>query len=334
MDGDAAGPGTAVTVDVGRVQGGQIVLGSGVAGVLGAASIVAAITGHVDGGTGVRVVVFVVGIPFALVGILPLLMWRAAFRRRRLVLDAEGIRWDDPGGLPWTVRWPELAEVAFVYGPAHTGGPGPDPSIELLLRPADPDGVLPGMMHLAAETPDGEAVYRLPFGHARGVAGPIDRGLAAFAPGIYRRHGPEIPPARSRPRAVVASVGLLSLYWAAALAAAIGAGAVAADGRHAVFGTAMTAFWTAVVALWLRRVWTGGPVAVGITARLATVMGVLFLGGTALLGLIAFEVLRQDGLIGFWVVLPGLLGGAAMLAAGRLLLRDDVLEWVAERGAG
>lgn len=56
-----------------------------------------------------------------LLGLVPILGRKVFLRRRRVLLDAAGIRWDDPSG-SWAVRWDELAAVAV----SSTGVPNSD----------------------------------------------------------------------------------------------------------------------------------------------------------------------------------------------------------------
>ncbi|MFD0905214.1 hypothetical protein [Actinomadura sediminis] len=136
---DASSPPDSVTVNVADLQARQMVVGMAVAGFFGAVAVAAAVTGNVDGGTGVRVAAFVIGLVFSLIGVLPLLMWRVAFRRRRLVLDASGIRWDDPDGRPWAVPWAELSGVRLANPEPDAGGTRVGPEVSLLLYPAGPE---------------------------------------------------------------------------------------------------------------------------------------------------------------------------------------------------
>ncbi|MFV2173478.1 hypothetical protein ACFHW2_41790 [Actinomadura sp. LOL_016] len=332
---NAPGPPGPVTVDVADVQGRQMVVGMAVAGSFGVVSVAAAVTGNVDGGTGVRVAAFLIGLVFSLIGVLPLLMWRAAFRRRRLVLDATGMRWDDPDGIPWAVRWSDLSEVAFSFPGPDTGAPGIPSTVHLAFRPADAGfrDEHPELNHLAAATGDASGdeagvEYRLPFGHAQRVVGPIDGALSAFAPGLYRREGAEVPPPRPRPPAVAVSVGILGAYWASLMVIAV----LRDGGDLKTLG--MLAFWTTLVAVWLARIWAGGPLAVGRMAGFASTLGAVFLLGMLLLGVVLFESLRDESLTELWVFLPGLLTGAGLLVAGRLLARTDVGKWSETRGQG
>ncbi|OLT12850.1 hypothetical protein BJF79_21385 [Actinomadura sp. CNU-125] len=317
-----------MSVDVANAQTRQIVVGAAVAGFFGVVAIAAAITGDVTGGTGARVAAFVLGTVFTLIGVLPLLMWRIAFRPRRLVLDADGLRWDDPRGRPWAVRWTELSGVEIVAPEPDTGAPRVSPSVHLVLTPASPGfrDAHPEMEHLARRAGPG-VVYRLPFGHARRVVGPIDEGLTSFASGLYRsRLRPVAGP--HRPRAVTASVALLGLCWLAAVSAAVlGDGT---DGRT----VAMAALWTAAFTVWLARIWLGGPLATGQMARFAPVLGAVLFFGVLLIAAAGYSGGHPPDPSEDWVLLLLLLPGAAVFAAGRLLGREDVRKWSEARAQG
>ncbi|WP_026404567.1 hypothetical protein [Actinomadura rifamycini] len=326
---DSDGPPDSVTVDVAHVHGRQMIVGAAVAGPLGVVAIAAAVTGGVDGGTGVRVAAFVIGTVFALLGALPLLMWRVAFRRRRLVLDAAGMRWDDPRGRPWAVRWAELDRVRLVDPEPDTGAPRVASTVNLLLHPAGPEfrDAHPEMEHLAVAKAGAPGVaYRLPFGHAHRVVGPIDDALVRFAPGLYRTPGTWVA-VPGRPWAVPAGVSLLALCWAAAMTAAVLDDA-------SVRTLAMGAFWTAAFTLWLVRIWLGGPLATGQMARFAPTLGAVLFLGVLLIAAAGYSGGHPPDPGEDWVVLLLALPGAAVFTAGRLLARADVREWTRARGQG
>lgn len=326
---DAAGPPDSVTVDVADVHARQMVVGMAVAGFFGVVAIAAAVTGAVEGGTGVRAAAFAIGAVFALIGVLPLLMWRVAFRRRRLVLDAAGMRWDDPDGRPWAVEWSELSRVRLTGPEPGTGGPRAAPTVNLLLYPADPEfrEAHPEMEHLAVEEATAPGVaYRLPFGHAHRLVGPIDDALARFAPGTYRTPAGRVSVPR-RPWPVTAAVSLLALCWFAAMGSA-----VADDASTRT--VAMGAFWTAAFTLWLARIWLGGPLATGQMARFAPALGAVLFLGVLLIAAAGYSGGHPVDPGEDWVILLLLLPGAAVFTAGRLLGRADVREWSRARGQG
>ncbi|TDC81328.1 hypothetical protein [Actinomadura sp. 7K507] len=325
------GPREPVSVDVGNAQTRQIAVGGTVAGAIGLIAVISAITGNVDGGTGTRVAAFAIGLVFTLIGALPLLMWRIAFRPRRILFDAGGLRWDDPTGSPWAVPWSELAGVTFTYPEPSTGGERLASSVNLDLRPAEPGfrDAHPEMEHLAAASGNGPAGgYRLPLGHTQSVVGPIDRALRTFAPAIYHRRGPEVPAPRDRPWAVKLSVGMLGCLWGSLMVFAL-----VVDGSTLMTLT-MVVFWTSLFAWWLARAWAGGAMAVGRMAGLTKAIGVLYLVTIALLGLIVASSVEIRSLPVLLAFLPGLVSAAALLTVGRLLSRADVRTWCASRSWG
>lgn len=329
MRGDTPPPPGPVIVDVGTAQARQMIVGSAVAGGIGVVAVAAALTGDVEGGTGTRVTAFLIGAVFTLIGALPLLLRRIAFRPRRLLFDSTGLRWEDPQGAPWAVGWAELAEVTLGYPAPAAGSARLGSAVNLTLRPADPafHEAHPEMEHLAVPAGDGSRSYRVPFGHALSVVGPADRALRHYAPGVYRREGPEIPAPRDRPTAVKVSVAIVGCYWACAMAVAL-----VMDASLSTLG--MAALWTVVVALWLGRVWAGGALAVARMAGLAQVIGVLGLVTLGMLGLILLPM--TDGPVARLLpaFLPGLATTAALLVSGRLLSRDDVRAWTVSRTWG
>ncbi|TDC66724.1 hypothetical protein E1200_16230 [Actinomadura sp. GC306] len=332
MAGETITPREPVTVDVGNVHARQMVVGGTVAGAFGLIALAAAVTGNVDGGTGVRITAFALGLLFTLIGVLPLLMWRVAFRPRRLVLDVEGLRWEDPRGIPWAVGWAELSRVTFSFPKPDTGRPGIPPPVELVLRPAEASfrDAHPEMAHLAVETSrEPGVVYRLPLGHAQSAVGPIDEALTAFASGLYRRRGVRSVRRRVRPRAVEVSVGILATYWMAAVTGSVVQG-MADDLKSA----AIMIFWTLAVGIWLMRVLAGGPLAVGRMAHFGTAIGVVLLAGMAMLAFVLIPAKQDFQIRELWVFLPGLGAGGGLLLAGRLLARRDVREWAESRGQG
>ncbi|HEY8480903.1 MAG TPA: hypothetical protein VIL71_13840 [Spirillospora sp.] len=328
-DGRAITPRGPVVIDVGAVQARQMIVGSVVAGVFGLLAVAGALTGDVSGGTGTRAGVMAFGLVFCLFALLPLILRRIAFRPRRLVFDADGVRWDDPRGTTWSVGWADLAEITLTYPPPAAEGGKLASRVNLTLRPADPAfrEAHPEMEHLIV--PGGHEVrYRLPLGHAQPVVGPADRALRRCAAGIYIRNGPEIPAPRDRPRAVKLSVAFIAGHWAYLMAIPL-----VNDGDDpATLGLVLG--WTALVALLLSRVWAGGAFAVARTAQLALMFGVL---GLLLQGLLAAAVLATpDEASGRLLLgLPtGLATTTGLLASGWLLARKDVRAWVASRAWG
>lgn len=180
-----------VVVDVGAGSGVKAVAGGVVAGGIGVLSLVAALTGDVEGGAGVAIAVGVIGAVFLLIGLLPVFTWRRITRPRKLVIEERGIRWDDPRGASWAVAWQELSAVAI----SRTVQRRVKLEDHLLPRkvlvrldlfPADPG--------FRARHPEMEPMwefhrvkngYRLPLGSTPKHIEPIDRGIRAHGPDRY-----------------------------------------------------------------------------------------------------------------------------------------------------
>ncbi|MFC4591421.1 hypothetical protein [Sphaerisporangium corydalis] len=180
-----------VVIDVGAGSKAKAVAACVVAEGIGALSVYAAFTGQVDGGSGVAVAAGVIGALFIAVGLLPVVAWRKITRPRRLVIEQQGIRWDDPRGRPWAVAWHELAGVGVSRTVqrrirAEDRLTPRKVMVRVDLFPADPGfrARHPEMEHLW-EFHRVENGYRLPLGSAPKHIEPIDRGMRTHRPGVY-----------------------------------------------------------------------------------------------------------------------------------------------------
>jgi len=102
-----------VVIDVGATATKQLVVGSIVLGGIGGIALISGLIGAVDGGSGGAIAAIAIGAVFLLLGLLPVLMRRKAFRPRKLIFEPAGMRWDDPQGQPWAIAWPELAAISI-----------------------------------------------------------------------------------------------------------------------------------------------------------------------------------------------------------------------------
>jgi hypothetical protein len=131
---------------------------------------------------------------------------------------------------------------------------------------------------------------------------------------------------RGRPLSLVVAVLLFAAFWVCSAGMA-GLG-VAHDPHGRAGGVAGIAFWTVAFALVMWRVWRGGRMATLFMARIGTMLGMVFL-----LGMVAFAVLLftappgGSALKSLVYLLPVLLAGIALLAAGILLRRREVSQW-------
>ncbi|WP_141578658.1 hypothetical protein [Actinomadura sp. WMMA1423] len=124
----------------------------------------------------------------------------------------------------------------------------------------------------------------------------------------------------------------VGLYWAVVTVfSLVGAGTVTGE------AAGYAAFWTAVVALWMWRVWCGGRMAVHYLRQVLLAFGVLVPGGVLLAVLV---VATGFELGGDWptlrlvlLTLPMIAFGAVSFVLSRLLRRPAVIEWTRAMGA-
>lgn len=198
-----AGPGgPPVVLDIGKDAAKKAIIGSSVAGIIGLIAIISGIAGAVEGGTGTQIAVIVVGALFMLPVVITLAMSKKVFRSRLLVLEAAGLRWDDPRGTPFAVPWSELAAVAIskhtpkevsqdlsghLAGKAAEKMVGERAHVRLDLYPADPGFVNrhPEMAHLW-ERQGVQRGYRIPLGSNVKFIPIIAVGIGKHAPQIFR----------------------------------------------------------------------------------------------------------------------------------------------------
>lgn len=196
-------PGQPVVIDVGATATKQLIVGSIVLGAIGGIALVSGLIGAVDGGSGGAIAAIAIGAVFLLLGLLPVMMRRKAFRPRKLIFEPAGVRWDDPQGQPWAVAWGELAAVSIskhsklevkqeslndkIVGAATDKLTGENVLVRLDLYPADPGfRARHPQMERLWEMHDVKNGYRLPLGRNAKYVQPIAHALASFAPQIYR----------------------------------------------------------------------------------------------------------------------------------------------------
>ncbi|MEV4176989.1 hypothetical protein [Nonomuraea sp. NPDC049709] len=179
-----------VVIDVGADAKVKALAGGSVAGVIGLLSIFSALTGQVTGGTGTAVVVAVLGLVFLFIGLLPVIAWKKIGRPRRLVLDAFGVRWDDPQGRPWAVAWAELSGV----GISRTRQRRVKPADYLLRKTMVRLDLFPADQGFRARHRDMEHLwefhtvengYRLPLGSNPKYIPVIEHAMRQHRPGAY-----------------------------------------------------------------------------------------------------------------------------------------------------
>jgi cation transport ATPase len=154
-----------------------------------------------------------------------------------------------------------------------------------------------------------------------------------FPPGLDSKQGHRSPEQvrrigrRGRPASLVGAILLLVVFWTFSAGTALW-GVLHDHGHDQGSTVAALVFWTVVFTLLMWRAWRGGRKAIAATARIATMLGIVFL-----IGMVAFTVLLFIAPPGGSVVksvaylLPCLLAGVALLTAGILLRRREVSEW-------
>lgn len=173
------------------------------AGGIGLLAIISGIIGAVDGGSGGAIAAIAIGSVFLLIGLLPAITAKKTFRPRKLIFEAQGVRWDDPQGKPWAIAWRELAAVSISkHGALEVKRPslseklveaatdkltGENVLVRLDLFPADPGfrARHPELEHLW-QFQNVQNGYRLSLGRSANYITPMAQALAAFAPNIYK----------------------------------------------------------------------------------------------------------------------------------------------------
>ncbi|GAB2983795.1 hypothetical protein [Saccharothrix stipae] len=180
---------TPVVIDIGRRDVRRVLIGGAVAGVLGVAALVGAVTAYADGEGVGGTIGLVIGLAFTGITVGAIVNRKKISRPRKLVFEAAGVRWDDPAGAPWAVAWPELGAVRVsrtrerVFHPADSVVRKTMVRVDLL--PADPPTFQArhaDMAHLARH----DGGYRLPLGDAAGLVRVVEGAVLGFAPQLYR----------------------------------------------------------------------------------------------------------------------------------------------------
>jgi hypothetical protein len=189
--------GPPMVFETGRADARRFVIASAVLITLGMIAVIGGAAETVNGRMGGLIAVGF-GVVFLGIGLVPVVNRKRAFRPRRLVIEQAGIRWDDPKGEPWAVRWQELAAVALNRHEAAEVGPdglsdkvagaiadralGERVLVRLDLFPADPHFHQrhPEMAHLWT----GDRL-RLLLGHHARLLPQMDAAIRYFQPSRY-----------------------------------------------------------------------------------------------------------------------------------------------------
>ncbi|NHD18589.1 MULTISPECIES: hypothetical protein [unclassified Actinopolyspora] len=172
-----------VVYDVGRRVRRNVLIGGAVLGPFGLLLLISAFRGGVDGGVGARVFTGLFGCALIGVALLVLLFWPVLSRTQQLFIEPPGVRWHDPRGKPFAIRWEELAavELSRKWMVRRMGRPGA--VVRLDLFPADVSfrSRHPEMEHLWER--DGlRGGYRLPIGADKNAAPLLDEAVQRFHP--------------------------------------------------------------------------------------------------------------------------------------------------------
>ena len=102
-----------VVIDLGKSDTRKVLLGGSVAGILGILALVGAVTAFVDGEPVGGSIAAVIGIAFTGIGVMAVVKWKTISRPRKLIIEQQGIRLDDPQGMPWAVGGKVLGAVSI-----------------------------------------------------------------------------------------------------------------------------------------------------------------------------------------------------------------------------
>lgn len=181
-----------VVIDLGKSDTRKVLIGGSVAGGLGILALVGSVSAFLDGEPVGGSIAGIIGIAFTFIGVMAVVKWKTISRPRKLIIEQQGIRLDDPQGMPWAVGWQELGAVS-VSRTQERAVQLADALVKrtlvrLDLHPRDPARFRPAhpTMEPLWEFHRVRNGYRLPLGDSAPFIAPLDRGLRTFAPQIYR----------------------------------------------------------------------------------------------------------------------------------------------------
>ena len=163
-----------------------------VEGVLVILALIGSVSAFADGEPVGGIIAGVIGIVFTGIGVLAVVKWKVVSRPRKLIIEQQGIRLDDPQGMPWAVGWQELGAVSISRTQERAVQLADAlvrrTMVRVDLHPRDPQRFRPAhpTMEPLWEFHRVQNGYRLPLGDSAGFIAPIDHGLRTFAPQIYR----------------------------------------------------------------------------------------------------------------------------------------------------
>lgn len=181
-----------VVIDLGKSDTRKVLIGGSVAGGLGILALVGAVSAFIDGEPVGGTIAGVIGVAFTFIAVMAVVKWKTISRPRKLIIEQQGIRLDDPQGMPWAVGWQELGAISI----SRTRERAVELAdalvkrtlVRLDLHPRDPARFRPAhpTMEPLWEFHRVQNGYRLPLGDSAPFIGPMDHGLRTFAPQIYR----------------------------------------------------------------------------------------------------------------------------------------------------
>jgi len=181
-----------VVIDLGKSDTRKVLIGGSVAGGLGILALVGSVSAFLDGEPVGGSIAGIIGIAFTFIGVMAVVKWKTISRPRKLIIEQQGIRLDDPQGMPWAVGWQELGAVS-VSRTQERAVQLADALVKrtlvrLDLHPRDPARFRPAhpTMEPLWEFHRVRNGYRLPLGDSAPFIAPLDHGLRTFAPQIYR----------------------------------------------------------------------------------------------------------------------------------------------------
>src|SRR4051812_30328622 len=109
----AWGPPPPVVVDLGKSATRKVLAGGSVAGVLGILALFGSVSAFSGSEPVGGIIAGVIGVAFTGIGVMAVVKWKTVSRPRKLIIEQQGIRLDDPQGMPWAVGWQELSAVSI-----------------------------------------------------------------------------------------------------------------------------------------------------------------------------------------------------------------------------
>ena len=181
-----------VVIDLGKSDTRKVLIGGSVAGALGILALVGAVSAFIDGEPVGGTIAAVIGVAFTFIAVMAVVKWKTISRPRKLIIEQQGVRLDDPQGMPWAVGWQELGAVSISRTQERAvqlaDALVKRTLVRLDLHPRDPARFRPAhpTMEPLWEFHRVQNGYRLPLGDSASFIAPMDHGLRMFAPQIYR----------------------------------------------------------------------------------------------------------------------------------------------------